>query len=156
MRVKTTATFKSDANIIWPLLTNSEMSIDGCFCFGMPRPVSCELPNSEGGVGAERRCTSDRGTITQRITEWDPPLKLRFKMESSNQYWSPCMQSIDERFIISDIDGRRKVTRITTYKATGLLRYAKELVFWIGLKRVHLYVFKNWKAQSEQVSVGNL
>ena len=60
---------------VWATLCDAEMPATApCEFrlgpFGPPRPVRCELPDGPGGVGATRRCVSDRGTVTQRVTEW--------------------------------------------------------------------------------------
>jgi hypothetical protein len=45
-----------------------------------------------------------------------------------------------------------RATRTTRIAATKPFQLIKELGFYIGLKRVHLYVFKNWRVQAEQCS----
>ncbi|PQJ29236.1 hypothetical protein [Rubritalea profundi] len=149
MKVTTSQLIENKEEVIWPLLTHSEMTSQGCFCLGVPKPMACELPNSIGGVGAERRCISDRGTVLQRILEWEPPSKLRFTMESTDHCWGPCIDSIEEEFSLRKTTAGTTVTRTTRFVAKGWLRPIKEIMFWVGLKRPHLFVFKNWKQQCE-------
>lgn len=126
------------------------MDVPGWFCLGVPRPKSCELPGKYGGVGSERRCVSDRGTVIQRITEWNAPVKLRFKMISTDHDWGPCVDALEEEFHLVPVGEGTRITRTTTIKAKGSLLVLKELGFYTGLKRVHRYVFSNWKKEAEQ------
>lgn len=128
------------------------MEVPGCFCFGLPRPVACELPERTGGVGAERRCISDRGVVVQRITAWEPLVRLRFKMVSTDHCWSSYVESIEEDFRLESWGKGTRITRTTSIRAMGPFRIIKELGFYLGLKRVHLYVFKNWRATSIQTA----
>ena len=148
MQVQTSTVIPASSERIWPLLTHSQMTVPGWFCLGIPRPVACELPNAHGGVGAQRRCISDRGTVTQSITTWQPPSCLRFRMESTDHAWAGCVASIHEEFTLATTPQGTRVTRVTALSARGPFKTIKEALFYIGLKRVHLYVFRNWRAQS--------
>ena len=150
MKIRTSSVIKKSREQLWPLLTNSRMDVPAWFCLSVPQPKACELPNSIGGVGSERRCISDRGTVIQRITEWSPPSKLRFKMITTDHTWGPCVKSLEEDFHLEEHNSGTRITRTTTIKATGPFSRMKELGFYTGLKRVHLYVFKNWKASTAQ------
>jgi len=147
VRIRTSVIIPSSPEGLWPLLTDSQMTAPGCFCLGLPRPVACELPETVGEVGAERRCVSDRGTVTQTITHWQPPQRLKFKMVSTNHSWGPCVEALEEDFALEANGGQTRITRTTRISARGGLRAFKEALFCIGLKRVHLYVFKNWRKQ---------
>ena len=145
MQINTSKIIHSTCAELWPLLTNSRMDVPGWFCLGVPQPKSCTLPNSIGGVGSERRCISDRGTVVQQITEWRPPYRLRFKMVSTDHNWGPCVDSLEEDFYLEDHELGARITRTTTIRATGLFPILKEIGFYSGLKRVHLFVFANWQ-----------
>ena len=140
---------------LWPLLTNSRMDVPGWFCLGLPRPVSCELSQATGGVGSERRCISDRGTVIQTITKWQPPARLQFRMISTDHGWGPCVESIEEDFRLEQTSHGTRITRTTNITATGKFARIKEIGFYLGLKRVHRYVFDNWGAKTEYVSRGD-
>ena len=150
MKIRTSAMINAPREQLWPLLTESRMDVPGWFCLGLPRPVSCELPESVGGVGAERRCISDRGIVIQKITDWRPSELLRFRMISTNHEWGPCVESLEEDFRLEECNRGTRITRTTSIRATGLFASIKEIGFYFGLKRVHRYVFKNWKAKTEQ------
>lgn len=149
MIIRTSVFVSTTAEQFWPLLTNSTMQVPGWFCLGLPRPVSCELPSTTGGVGAERRCISDRGIVVQKITHWAPPHQLQFEMVSTNHSWSEHVLSIREDFSIQPQQKGIKVIRTTTILATNPFKAIKELGFYLGLKRVHCYVFKNWRTLAE-------
>jgi len=145
MVVTTSCLIDRPPEAVWPLLTHSEMTHPGVFCLGLPKPVRCELPDGSGGVGSERRCVSDRGIVIQRILEWAPPACLRFEMISTDHTWSRFVESLVEAFTLEPVGSGTKVTRRTTVTGKPGLRFLKEAAIAIGLKRVHLYVFKNWK-----------
>ena len=155
MKIETSTVIRSTPEALWPLLTNSSMDVPGCFCLGLSRPVSCELPDSIGRVGAQRRCISDRGVVVQRITTWVPPRHLRFEMVSTDHEWGPCVDSITEEFLIERNSQGARITRTTTLVATKPFQLIKELGFYMGLKRVHFYVFKNWRSEAEQAKAGH-
>jgi hypothetical protein len=149
MKIRTSTVIRASCDRLWPLLTNSQMTAPGYFCLGVPRPVACELPGATGRVGAERRCISDRGTVTQVITEWQPPHLLRFRMVSTDHSWGRCVDSIEEEFRLETTPFGTQITRVTSIAARGFLPSVKEGLFYFGLKRVHLFVFKNWRNQAE-------
>jgi hypothetical protein len=148
MVVQTTYSFNATVDKLWPLLFNSKMD-DNQPCIllcGLPKPVECRLPDNQGGVGSKRECVSDRGTIQQRITEWEPGQKLSFELERTDLYFGPCVKSIEEQFELrNDKQGGCKITRTTTFKAKGLLAPFISLPMFIGLKAIHRYVFGNWR-----------
>lgn len=150
MQVRTSILIKSTTEALWPLLTHSRMEVPGFFCLGLPRPVSCELPDQSGGVGAERRCISDRGVVVQKITQWSPPQRLRFEMASTDHKWRSQVDSITEDFRLQPHPNGVILTRTTMIQARLPFRRLKEAGFYLGLKRVHLYVFKNWQRQLEK------
>lgn len=72
-------------------------------------------------------------------------------MVSTDQGWGPHVESLREEFRIRPGRCGVVVTRTTTIRATRPWRRIKELAFYLGLKRVHLHVFKNWLLQAERV-----
>ncbi len=153
MKLCTSTTIRTSCERLWPLLTSSQMTASDFFCLGLPRPVACELPDQAGGVGCERRCISDRGTITQVLTEWKPPQRLAFRMVATDHTWGRHVASIEETFVLTAVRAGTRITRITRLTARGPWSWLKELLFCVGVKRVHLYVFKNWRLQTEVAKV---
>lgn len=150
MQIRTSKVINSSRETLWPLLTHSRMDVPGWFCLGVPQPKRCELPDRMGGVGSERRCLSDRGTVVQRITVWEPPSSLQFQMVSTDHSWGPLVQSLEEKFDLEPVGNRTKITRTTKIRAKGFASFFKEWGFYAGLKRVHHHVFANWKHTAEQ------
>ncbi len=147
MRIRTTAILPAPPAAIWPLLCASKMdpAIPCVFRLGIPKPVECRLPDGQGGVGAERQCVSRRGVVRQRITHWQEPALLRFRMEDTTLYFRPCVTALEEEFALEPTAGRRtRITRTTRLATTGCGAFAKALIMGAGLKCVHRYVFKNW------------
>lgn len=151
MVVKTTYNYHASAAKLWPLLFNSRMDKkQPCYLLcGLPKPLECRLPDSQGGVGNTRECVSDKGTIQQRITEWIPEHKLSFELVQTNLYFGPCVESIVEQFELTNNnqDGCR-IVRTTTFKVKGQLASVASIPMFIGIKAIHRYVFKNWKRLS--------
>lgn len=148
--VKTRVWLPANRLEVWPLLTDSRMMLSGCFCLGVPRPVACELVGEVGGVEAERRCISDRGEVLQRITGWEPGELLEFRMLKTNHAWKNCVETLEERFELVAESGGTRLTRVTKLRAKGRCAKLKACLIATGLKRVHHYVFKNWKNQLRQ------
>jgi hypothetical protein len=146
MKIKTTYTYNTVPEHLWPLLFGSKMDKDKpCrFLFGLPKPMECKLENGKGGVGASRQCISDKGTIQQRILEWKPNEKLSFEMAETDIYFGPCIDSIIESFELKSINSTTtSITRTTEFK----IKYNQVYLvppMYIGLKSIHNYVFKNW------------
>lgn len=151
MVVKTAYNYKVSAADLWPLLFNSKMD-DQQPCYllcGLPKPLECRLPDSQGGVGNTRECVSDKGTIQQRITAWNPGRKLAFEMAQTDIYFGPCVKSIVEQFELTDnSDGGCRIVRTTTFRVKGPLAAVAAIPMFVGLKAIHRYVFSNWKRLS--------
>lgn len=71
-------------------------------------------------------------------------------MISTDHDWGPCVDALEEEFHLVPVGEGTRITRTTTIKAKGSLPVLKELGFYTGLKRVHRYVFSNWKKEAEQ------
>lgn len=147
MIVRTRQTFAHRARAVWPLLCESEMDRSGPFLLrlGLPRPVRCHLPDGPGGIGRERECVSDHGTVRQRILEWEPPVRLVFRMERTDL---PELRPVEELVDTFDLEESSVGTRIVR---TTHVRFRTPLPPWrrallsLGLKRIHRYVFRNWR-----------
>ncbi|GEM_PF-6232742 len=70
-------------------------------------------------------------------------------MASTTHSWSAQVDSILEDFRITPHEDGSQITRTTTITATKPFQWIKERGFVLGLKRVHCYVFKNWRATLE-------
>lgn len=148
MVVQTTYHYKASAQMLWPLLFNSKMdSKQPCYLLcGLPKPVECRIKDGLQDVGGIRECVSDKGTIQQRITEWDVESKLSFELVQTDLYFKPCIRSIKEQFELKETEpGYCRITRTTTFITKGSLSSIVSIPMFIGLKAIHRYVFKNWE-----------
>lgn len=145
MKVRTTAILPSRPEDVWPLLTNSSMdrSRPCLFRLGVPKPVQCRLPGG-GGVGARRECVSEQGRVIQRITRWDPPRALSFEMVKTDLFFADHVAAIEEAFDLESAGTDTKVVRTTRVRLQSGRPAFCGILFWIGLKQVHRYVFRNW------------
>lgn len=149
--VRTKQTFSSPAGTVWSLVCNSRM--DGApmllFKLGVPQPVECRLPDGRGRVGGERECVSDQGTVHQRILEWVPEKRLRFRMEKTDLRFQRYVREIVDTFDFAPVVGGVEVTRTTEVATKGRLQFVKKLLLRLSLKQVHRYVFRNWHRLAE-------
>jgi hypothetical protein len=148
MIVRTTWRFARPPEIIWPLLCDSRMEpTNSClFRLGVPQPRQCRLPNGQGGVGSARQCISDRGVIDQTIVAWEEPKHLAFRMERSDMNFRAFVFSIVDDFeLVPTPEGGTRATRTTSVQVIGWFRWVKSVLLWVGLKKVHRFVFRAWE-----------
>lgn len=148
MIVQTSWDFSQPPETIWPLLCNSRMEpASSClFGLGVPQPQQCRLPEGHGGVGSTRQCISDRGAIEQTILVWEEPHHLAFSMDRSDLYFRSCVISIVDDFeLVPRPCGGTRATRTTSVQVIGWFRRLKMMALWLGLKKVHRFVFRNWQ-----------
>ena len=148
MIIRTTCKINAAAEEVWPLLCDSQMKPESSLLFklGVPQPQKCKLPDGDGGVGKMRQCISDRGVIEQEILEWEPPTRLSFRMEYTDLYFKNDVDSILETFEIQSLgEMKSRLTRITQIEVGGKFQMFKRGLFFLGLKKVHRFVFRNWK-----------
>jgi hypothetical protein len=149
MRVKTNWTITSSIEDLWPLLCDSKMitrSRSPLFRMGLPLPVQCRLPDGSGGVDATRQCVSATGQIQQRIVAWDPPSHLAFEMVETDLPLRHFVAAIREEFWLSEgpTDHKTQLSRRTHLTFRRGWRWVATPVFYVGLKTVHRFVFRNW------------
>ena len=84
--------------------------------------------------------------IEQTILVWDEPHHLAFGMDRSDLYFRSCVPSIVDDFeLLSTPQGGTRATRTTSVTVLGWFRWAKGVALWVGLKKVHRFVFSNWQ-----------
>jgi hypothetical protein len=129
---------------LWPVLCDSAMELaPRCpvFFLGAPRPTECRLPEGAGEVGAARQCVSDQGVVRQRITVWEPPGRLAFRMEETDLCFERVVERLDDVFELEAAGSGTRITRTTTVSVRNLFA----VPVWVGLKSVHRFVFRNWQ-----------
>lgn len=149
MRVTTTRVIPLAPDQAWLLLCDSRLALRPLcpvFFLGTPRPHECALPAGEGGVGAERECRSEQGTVHQRITVWEPARHLRFHMESTTLGFDRYLDELIDDFTLTAHPTGTSVTRTTTFVSHGWLKPLRYAMVFVGLKSVHRFVFRNWQS----------
>ena len=100
-------------------------------------------------MGATRECVSNRGTITQRITVWEPEQRLVFHMLHTDIEFCPRVSAIEDEFRLERLgEDRTRITRETHFTVSGPLQSLQRRIVKLGLSRIHKYVFENWDHSS--------
>ncbi|NTF30545.1 hypothetical protein G6L88_00445 [Rhizobium skierniewicense] len=121
------------------------------FRLGIPKPVSCKVLEGHGALGNTRQCTTDRGTIDQRILDYVPNRKLRYRMIDSTVWCKDWIGTLEDDFTLVPIGpNRTRVERRSDFTARGLLALVRQLALWIALKQAHRYASKNWRRLSSE------
>ena len=107
---------------------------------GMPTPLRCELEKEE--VGARRVCHFDQGRIEQRVTVWEPPLRLGLEILESDLPFQ--LFSFNAASYVLTVRGEKtEVVRSTTLSSRLVPAW-----FWRPLERAtveaeHLYLLNS-------------
>lgn len=108
------------------------------------------MPAGSGGVGGERECISDRGTVRQRILEWEPEHRLVFRMVSSDLAAVTETSELRDTFDLTPGTEGVDVVRTTEVTPKAELSAVHRAELQLGIKQVHRYVFRNWKRLAER------
>ena len=120
----------------------------------MPKPISCKVLEGVAAVGNTRQCTTDRGTIDQRILILQPDERLRYQMQKSTVWCADWVGLLVDTFELREVPGRgTEVRRTTQFEAAGNLRWAKGLGLWAGLRQAHAYASRNWRRLAMQAQL---
>ncbi len=145
--------FNSAPHHIWPHFLHAKMdnSKPLLFRFGIPKPVSCKVLEGYGATGNTRQCTTDRGTIDQRILDYVPDRKLRYRMVGSTVWCKDWIGNLEDEFTLVPMGPNvTRVERRSEFVAKGWLAPVKQLALWIALKQAHRYASKNWRRLSSE------
>src|SRR3954469_22569907 len=118
--------------VLWPALCDSRIELPArcpVFYLGAPRPTECRLPAAAGAEGADRQCVSVQGVVRQRITVWEPPTRLAFRMESTTLGFHRYVDRLADVFELTPAGGGTRITRTTTVSGRALCYPA----VWVGL-----------------------
>jgi hypothetical protein len=85
--------------------------------------------------------------MNQRVTEWKENEVLAFRMESESigLKW---VEALDDRFTLERTEEGTRLTRTTNVTLAGMCRPLKALGIFVTLKKIHRYVFENWRAEA--------
>lgn len=140
--------FNSSPEHIWPHFFQAEMdrSRPLLFRLGIPKPLSCRVLEGVPAVGNTRQCTTDQGTINQRIVVLKPFRQLTYQMQDSTVWCRQWIGCLEDTFTLDPLpNGQTQVRRKTQFKGAGLLAPLKTLALRIALAQAHRYAAKNWR-----------
>ena len=123
MEIHSQWTFDCRPEHVWPHFLHARMDDTRPLLFrlGVPKPVSCRVLEGVPAVGNTRQCTTDRGTIDQRILVLDEPRRLRYRMVASTVWCRDWVGLLEDEFTLTPIEGgRTRVERRTVFSARGL------------------------------------
>ncbi len=159
MQIRSQWVFESEPHHIWPNFLHTRMDDRRPLLFrlGIPKPVSCKVLEGEGALGATRQCTTDRGTIDQRIVAFEENRKLRYRMIASTVWCRDWVGHLEDQFTLTPLEGgRTKVERLTEFRAAGWLWPVRQIGLWVALAQAHRYAARNWRRLSEARKIGTL
>ncbi|MBB1624271.1 hypothetical protein [Achromobacter sp. UMC71] len=148
MQIESRWLFPCEPQHIWPHFLHARMDDTRPLLFrlGVPKPISCKVLEGVAAVGNTRQCTTDRGTIDQRILILQPNARLRYQMQKSTVWCAGWVGTLVDTFELRAIPGQgTEVRRTTQFEAAGALRWAKQLGLWAGLRQAHAYASRNWR-----------
>lgn len=148
MQIESRWLFPYEPRHIWPHFLHARMDDTRPLLFrlGVPKPISCKVLEGVPAVGHTRQCTTDRGTIDQRILILQPDQRLRYQMQHSTVWCADWVGSLVDTFELRPVPGQgTEVRRVTQFEAAGALRWAKRLGLWAGLRQAHAYASRNWR-----------
>lgn len=156
MQIESRWLFPCEPHHIWPHFLHARMddSRPLLFRLGVPKPISCKVLEGVAAVGNTRQCTTDRGTIDQRILILQPDERLRYQMQKSTVWCADWVGLLVDTFELREVPGRgTEVRRTTQFEAAGNLRWAKRLGLWAGLRQAHAYASRNWRRLAMQAQL---
>lgn len=148
MKIRSHWIFDCSPDHVWPHFLHARMDDTRPFLFrlGIPKPMSCRVLEGRPAVGHTRQCTTDRGTIDQRILVLEPGRKLVYRMVDSTVWCRDWVGLLEDEFTLTPLgDGRTRVARRTTFRARGSFRLPRQAGLWLALKQAHRYAARNWR-----------
>ena len=148
MKLQSQWVFECLPGHVWPHFFKARMDESRPFLFrlGVPKPLSCRVLEGTPAVGKTRQCTTDKGTINQRILVLEPNRRLTYRMQESTIWCRAWVGHLEDTFTLTlRPDGRTDVRRSTDFSAAGRFKFLKMISLWIALRQAHAYASKNWR-----------
>ena len=104
---------------VWQALGRFE-SMEGPMPFllqtgALPVPNRCTVDRI--GVGGVQTCYFDKGTITQRFTQWEQPSRMSFEITGDTLPGNHWPTLITEGYTLAEVAGKTRVTRHQTIES---------------------------------------
>ena len=148
MQLRSEWVFDNEAGDIWPNFLHARMDETRplLFRFGIPKPVSCKVLEGHAAVGNTRQCTTDQGTIDQRILVLEENRLLRYRMIDSTVWCRDWVGFLEDEFRLTPLgNGQTRVERTTTFEARGAFKSLRQLGLRLALAQAHRYAARNWR-----------
>lgn len=148
MEIRSQWTFDCRPNHVWPHFLHARMDGTRPFLFrlGIPKPVSCRVLEGGPAVGHTRQCTTDRGTIDQRILVLEENSRLVYRMIGSTVWCRGWVGFLEDEFALTPLhNGGTRVSRRTIFRARAPFRLLKQFGLWVALGQAHRYASRNWR-----------
>lgn len=109
---------------------------------GLPVPTHCTL--SSNGVGGERLCFfKNDGIIKQRVTHWEPSVKMAFDITGSTLKGRAWLHFLDASYEFCKVKSGTSVTRHTRIGSSLTPRFYWKPLEAIGVRAEHDYILNN-------------
>jgi hypothetical protein len=142
LTVATSATVPGTPQEVWPaVLTIDKVSGPRPFLLriGLPVPTSCRLEGR--GVGARRVCQFENGVIEERVTEWEPPRRMRARITRSTLPGRHWLGFVDATYELEPWNGdRTHVMRTTTISSSLRPDWYWSFFEALGTQSEHAYI----------------
>jgi hypothetical protein len=108
---------------------------------GLPVPVRCSLEGR--GIGAQRTCYFENGSIQETVREWNPPYSMRLTIDRTNMPGRHWLGFEDARYELRPSGSGTLLMRTTTFTSrlapVWYWRYFERL----GIEAEHEYILSD-------------
>ena len=107
----------------------------------LPVPNRCTLDRP--GVGGVRTCYFDKGTITQRVTEWEQPSRMSFEVTGDTLPGNHWLTFSTAGYTLAEVAVKTRVTRHTTIESQLWPRWYWAPIERLGVRSEHDFVLRS-------------
>ncbi|MGH8778477.1 hypothetical protein [Paraburkholderia sp.] len=155
MQIRSKWIFECEPQHVWPHFLHARMDASRPLLFrlGIPKPMSCRVLEGIPAVGNTRQCTTDRGTIDQRILQLERNRLLQYQMQNSTVWCRAWVGKLVDTFTLEALDDHRTLVRRTTEfdaAGPGPLKTLRLIGLWVALSQAHRYAAKNWRRLAQE------
>lgn len=115
---------------------------------GLPTPIRCELKADT--VGALRHCIFENGEIIAQLTKYEKGKILEMDVVDytlTGRHW---FEFIDANYTFTEVNGKTKITRTSSYKSILKPRWYWEPLEKYGIEKEHEFVLNSLKKNIEE------
>lgn len=156
MKLESMWIFDCSPHHVWPHFFQAKMDSSKPLLFrlGIPKPLSCKVLEGNPAVGNTRQCTTDQGTINQRILRMELNHQLQYQMQESTLWCRRWVGKLVDTFTLEPLGAdQTRVRRKTEFEAAGMFKLLKLLALRVALKQAHRYASRNWRRLAEEAKL---